>query len=81
MDIEGAEAAVLHGAPAWLDRVRSLKVEVHPPATIDSVSATLRDRGFRCWTDAEHWSCVCAVRVGVAGVAAAGGRSSTGAPA
>jgi FkbM family methyltransferase len=62
MDIEGAEAAVLDGAPAWLDRVRSLKVEVHAPATVDSVSRALRARGFRCWTDAEHWSCVCAVR-------------------
>ena len=64
MDVEGAEAALLDGAPAWLDRVRSLKVEVHAPATVDSVSQALRTRGFRCWTDAEHWSCVCAVRDG-----------------
>jgi FkbM family methyltransferase len=62
MDVEGAEAAILAAAPAWLDRVRSLKVEVHPPATVESVSALLRERGFFCWTDAEHWSCVCAVR-------------------
>lgn len=62
MDIEGAEEAILESSPAWLDRVRSLKVEVHPPATIESISGLLRARGFRCWTDPHHWNCVCAVR-------------------
>lgn len=62
MDIEGAEATILSGDMEWCYRVHSMKIEVHPPATLDSCRAALETRGFRCWRDERHWNCLCAVR-------------------
>ena len=62
MDIEGAEAAVVAEPARWLDRVHSLKIEVHPPATIDSMRDVLERRGFSCSIDAAHPRCLVAVR-------------------
>jgi FkbM family methyltransferase len=62
MDIEGAEAAILSEPAPWLDRVRSMKIEVHPPATIESLCAVLEPRGFLCTRDTKHWDCLIAVR-------------------
>lgn len=62
MDIEGAEAAVLEGPLAWMDRVGSLKIEIHPPAEFARCRQILESRGFRCWADEQHWNGLCAVR-------------------
>jgi FkbM family methyltransferase len=48
MDIEGAEAAVFEGPMEWADRVRAMRVELHPPATWERCSATLTAHGFEC---------------------------------
>lgn len=46
MDIEGAEAEVFRGATAWLDRVRTLVVELHGPEC--EAAATQAVSRFRC---------------------------------
>ena len=48
MDIEGAEACVLRPPASWASRVRSLNVEVHPPATMAGCRSMLMDAGFIC---------------------------------
>jgi FkbM family methyltransferase len=63
MDIEGAEDAVLTSATEWLDRVVSLKVEIHPPATIDRTMRALAAKGFTAWRDSQHPACVAACRI------------------
>jgi FkbM family methyltransferase len=62
MDIEGAEKMVLGSHLEWTDRVRAMKVELHPPATYETCSRTLEARGFTCRPDGEHDSCLVAVR-------------------
>jgi FkbM family methyltransferase len=62
MDIEGAEAHVLHENASWLRLVDSIKVEVHEPATIKQCSRDLSEAGFTCSVDAVHRSCVVGVR-------------------
>lgn len=62
MDIEGAEAAVVAEPAEWLDAVGALKIELHPPATLDGIRQVLAARGFDCWVDARHPNCICAVR-------------------
>jgi len=54
MDIEGAEASVLNPSAAWLGRVKSLSIEVHPPATMESCQAALRSAGFSSEAHGEH---------------------------
>jgi hypothetical protein len=46
----------------WTDRVDAMKIEIHPPATIESCATVLESRGFRCWRDERHWACLCAVK-------------------
>ncbi|MEO7963704.1 MAG: FkbM family methyltransferase [Gemmatimonadaceae bacterium] len=62
MDIEGAEAAIVAEPAPWLDRVDSLKIEVHPPATLVALRAVLEGRGFTCSLDEAHPRCLIAVR-------------------
>jgi FkbM family methyltransferase len=64
MDIEGAEAVVLAGALDWAERVRSLKIELHPPADHEGVRAVLERNGYRTWSDPRHPACICAVQEG-----------------
>lgn len=47
MDIEGAEAAVFASNTEWLQKVRAILVEVHPPATPAMCGAALERAGFR----------------------------------
>jgi FkbM family methyltransferase len=49
MDIEGAERDVLRRNTGWAERVRSIKVEVHPPYTVEECLEDLRALGFRAW--------------------------------
>lgn len=51
MDIEGAEARVLRANTEWAERVRSIKVEVHPPYTVEECHADLERLGFRTEID------------------------------
>lgn len=61
MDIEGAEAAIFEH-PGWLDRIESLKVEIHPPARRDAIARILDSAGFRCRDASDHPNGLCAVR-------------------
>jgi FkbM family methyltransferase len=46
MDVEGAEREILRRNTGWAQHVRSIKVEVHEPYTIDECVADLRALGF-----------------------------------
>ena len=54
MDIEGAEAEVLAKADEWADRVRSMSIEVHPPATLQRCEQILTQLGFACSPHPKH---------------------------
>lgn len=66
MDIEGAEANVLQCSMKWINRVKSMKVEVHPifnpAATIENCSNLLVSSGFNCKKDDLHPRCIVAIR-------------------
>ena len=51
MDIEGAERHVLRTNTQWAEGVRSIKVEVHPPYTVQECRQDLESLGFRTWVD------------------------------
>jgi FkbM family methyltransferase len=62
VDIEGAEDELfLSTSPGWLERVGSLKIEVHTP-NAERIRRVLERRGFACRLQAEHWNCLAAVR-------------------
>jgi FkbM family methyltransferase len=61
-DIEGAEQSVLTRSTEWAARVRSVKVEVHPPYTMDDCARDLRALGFRVRPEFSHWACLVGVR-------------------
>ena len=63
MDIEGSEAEVLSD-PKWMNRVAMIKIEVHPPATVESSAEALRSAGFRVRRDRRHRQCLWASRKG-----------------
>ncbi len=71
IDAQGAELAILEGAPRALDRVRALKLEVQFNALYEGVplfgevDRHLRERGFRLWRLSELSHC------GFAGMSAA----------
>jgi FkbM family methyltransferase len=46
MDIEGTEAQVLKQNVEWAEHVRCIKVEVHPPYTVEECTEDLRLLGF-----------------------------------
>ncbi|MGC4054291.1 MAG: FkbM family methyltransferase [Paludibaculum sp.] len=50
LDIEGGEAAVLAGSPAWLQRVGGIVGEIHGAYTPQRLSADLKPAGFRVET-------------------------------
>ncbi len=62
MDIEGAEREVLRVNTSWASRVRAIKVEVHPPYTVDDCATDLRALGFSTRIDKRHWACVVGVK-------------------
>lgn len=63
VDIEGSESALLREATAWADRVRTLKVEVHHPYTIEECELDLRALGYETRRDARHAAAVIGVRL------------------
>jgi FkbM family methyltransferase len=62
MDIEGAEAAIFAQPLDWAERVRLMKIELHPPATYELCEDALQRAGFRCWRDTRHHATICASR-------------------
>jgi FkbM family methyltransferase len=60
-DIEGGEAAVFRGGPAWLSRVRAVLAEVHDPYTAEALIADVRASGGQ-WEAAVSGSAVLLVR-------------------
>jgi FkbM family methyltransferase len=67
VDIEGAEKEVLQNAAPWIQRVRCLKVEVHPEkaSTIYTLKMCIEDLeklGMSCTVDPQHHACVIARR-------------------
>jgi hypothetical protein len=62
MDIEGAERDVLRTSTEWSSKVRSMKIEVHEPYTVDQCAQDLRRLGFRTRPDGRHWASVVAFR-------------------
>lgn len=54
MDIEGAEARILDPSAAWLAHVKSLSIEVHPPATMQGCRTALLAAGFSVTYNVEH---------------------------
>jgi FkbM family methyltransferase len=62
IDIEGAEARLLRENADWLMLVGSVKVEVHPPYSIEGCIADLQAAGMRAWRDGRHWSAVAGTR-------------------
>lgn len=62
IDIEGGEAKILGKPAAWMKRVRSLKVEVHPPAEVGACAEVLRAAGFSVRPDGSHPSGLVGIR-------------------
>jgi FkbM family methyltransferase len=63
MDVEGAEENLLANAEPWIGRVRCLKVEVHPPYTVEACLGDLRKLGLECRRDWRHIAWVVARNV------------------
>lgn len=55
MDIEGAEREVLNANTEWAERVRSIKVEVHEPYTVEACAGDLARLGFTTRLD-DQWN-------------------------
>lgn len=62
IDVEGAEASIVRPDSAWLRRVRSIKVEHHPPATGETMTRALVGAGFEVRRDEKHPRGVVGVR-------------------
>lgn len=62
MDIEGAEKFILENAENWINRIKILKIEIHPPATINGTIEILERYGFNCKKDTYHPSGVIAIK-------------------
>ena len=62
LDIEGGERELLTRETGWAERVRTMKVEVHAPYTVEACERDLRNLGFDTRVDPRHWGCVVAVR-------------------
>jgi len=62
VDIEGAEKDVLATNTEWAEQVKTLAVEIHPPASLDWCTTRLADLGFRVRRSDRHPAAVVAVR-------------------
>jgi len=62
MDIEGAEKFVLERLGNWINIVKSMKIEIHPPAEFSTCLQTLEKYGFRCYKDDKHPSAIVAIK-------------------
>jgi FkbM family methyltransferase len=71
VDVEGAERELFRAGGAWVERVRALKVELHPPYGVEQARVDLEALGFAVEPEGRHWSALIAVPAGRAGAAAA----------
>lgn len=62
MDIEGAELQAFLSDPVWLNKVLSLKVELHRLEYFDVIWDILVKYGFKCSKEHRHYCCIEAVR-------------------
>jgi FkbM family methyltransferase len=62
IDIEGAEAEVFRGQMGWARQVRSLGVEIHPPATYEQCQEVLSREGLVCERHHRHKNSLFAYR-------------------
>jgi FkbM family methyltransferase len=62
IDVEGAERELLRRNTGWAASVRSLKVEVHEPYTVDECLADVEAVGFGAERDGRHPACVVGLR-------------------
>jgi FkbM family methyltransferase len=62
MDIEGAEGEVLSTNTEWAEKVQCINVEIHPPNTVESVTARLNELGFETEPIQRHWAAVIGFR-------------------
>lgn len=58
IDIEGAEFNILQPRADWFTRAGHLKIEIHPPASIQAAANALELAGLITWKDTRHWSCL-----------------------
>lgn len=63
VDIEGAENDVFKNPEEWIDKVEQLKMEIHPPATIEGMSEKLTKMGFKVSKDRNHPSAINAIKI------------------
>lgn len=61
MDIEGAEYEVLFDPGDWARRVKTIKVEIHPPWAVEEI-LTLMTEWWHVRPDDRHHSCLIGVR-------------------
>ncbi|MEW6044185.1 MAG: FkbM family methyltransferase [Thermoproteota archaeon] len=63
LDIEGAEKFVLKRSGKWMERTKSMKIEIHPPADFEESKKILEDEGFKCEKDTSSTlPCIIAIR-------------------
>ncbi|MGH1493706.1 MAG: FkbM family methyltransferase [Acidimicrobiales bacterium] len=62
IDIEGAEGEILTVNTEWAAKVNCVSVEIHPPHTVQTVSAALENLGFRVMENERHWASVTGIR-------------------
>lgn len=62
MDIEGAEKYILENSKEWIDKIKTLKIEIHPPSTIEESIRILTENGFSCNRDTQHPSGIAAIK-------------------
>ncbi len=58
MDIEGAELRVLREQTEWMERVETIKVEVHEPYSVDECVTDLAPARFQTCLVTKHAACV-----------------------
>ncbi len=62
VDVEGAERVLFQENTSWASKVRCIKVELHPPYSLEECCADLQRLGFSAAVSPDHWSCVLARR-------------------
>jgi len=62
IDIEGAEKEIFEHPENWINRIKSIKMEIHPPATFEWCFNILEKHGFQCSKDTIHPSAIVAIK-------------------
>jgi len=56
VDMEGAEKEIFSNPRNWVNKIKSIKMEIHPPATFEWCFSVLEKNGFKCTKDTIHRS-------------------------